>query len=566
MKFRSIMLTSMVLMGILGGSVNTTNAFPLIVNDEDVVPFTGMSTAGSVYTFNLTAPLLCANIGTPDPAAVVQIKPYFGSFVFGPYVPNTASDQGPAFKGVANMSFGTGPAARVTGDDATLVCYGLNANGTRKATRDLFADGFDPPTGFDSSVTVKVAELPSFGNNYTYKYNLDVEIPAVNSVSALTYILRTGFDAAVFSRTGQSWCLTVDGNPNQCAVTGTGNIDYPILLQPNVSFKRQFKVNSASLGNFVPNTGSPLVLAALFSPPVLREARLDNNVSAGFAAISNFAPVITASSPANIKEGEALTNIPFTLTDDAGETAGALIGATVKVDFNGTVVDANVDCGSSIPITTPPFSRNCHYSASPPSQDFATDITPGTYANGVHANIIIDAVDANGQHKTSTLSLHIASNDNDAPVATLSNVAVPDPTNNNIPTFTCSLSAPDPLPTSCVGLFPAFITGVAAGPAGAADELAMQTVNLNVDGSSGRNANIACPLDALPGGGQSPQIFSFSGGPRITPAQGSTSNYDLSYGLAGTNTGSATCTFSFSDNFSTPAKTPDLKFRIVVTQ
>jgi len=557
MQFRSVVLKSLMLLGMWNGTNLTAQAFPFIVNDEDVAQFTAMSAVGSNYTFTLTTPMLCGNAGNPS-SNVIQIRPYYGNFVFGTYVANNATDQGSAFAGVADMSFGTGgtTSARITGD-SSLVCYGLNTAGVRKPYAGLFTDGFEPPFGFDSSVNVKVVQLPSFQNNNTFQYTIDIDIPTV--LSQTTFKIKDGFDASRFNRTGNSWCLVAANNPAQCEQTDFDkNLDNDILVPAGSSFKRQFIVNrSVKSGQAPLPQGVPLVFAALFSPPSLKEARLDNNVSAGFGALTDFAPVITnAASPPNVKEGDNAFSGNFTLTDDTAESAGALIGATVKVDFNGSLVDAtNVNCGSPAPITTPPYTRTCNYNVNLPSANFATDATPGNYAPGVYANILIDAVDPKGQHKTQTVALHVASLDNDAPVAVLSNVAVPDPNNGNIPTLSCDSNV-TPLPNACAGLFSDFITGVIPGPGDAADELASQTVSLVVDNSTGRGGNIRCPLD-----NGSVQIFSLTGGPKLVKS--ANNNYELDYGLSGT-IGSATCTFTFSDNGSPVANTPDLTFRIVV--
>ena len=86
-------------------------------------------------------------------------------------------------------------------------------------------------------------------------------------------------------------------------------------------------------------------------------------------------------------------------------------------------------------------------------------LADGTYAPGVYANVIITATDARGQSSTTSLPLHVASSDNDAPVFQLSSIAPPDEGNGNMATITCSLANTNT--PACQGSFAsALITGI----------------------------------------------------------------------------------------------------------
>ncbi len=248
----------------------------------------------------------------------------------------------------------------------------------------------------------------------------------------------------------------------------------------------------------------------------------------------------------------------------------------MTVDFNGTQVPVTVDCGSTTPQAAA-VVRTCTFSIATPSANFATDTVSGTYAGGVHASVLIDAVDPRGQHTTATLPLHVASQDNDPPDFQISNIAPPD-ASDNIPTLTCVL---DNLSQACGGnalnslskvtngpngksSVSAFLTNVVAGPADAADELGSQAVAFVPDTSTGPSGNIACVADY-----GSAEIFQpYSGRPTLSP-NGPASAYTLDFGLNQVNTGSATCTVVVQDAgfpAGQVAQAKSAQFRIVVTQ
>ncbi len=566
MQFRSTLL--MAILGLCGAScLNLAVAggtprltFPITVDDEDSVPFSALSYVGGVAKLNLTAPLLCANIGSPV-ATAVQVKPYFGTFVFGSYVASDSTDQGQSVRGVASMSYGAnGQQSLRLLSDPSLVCYGLNALGVRKPTRDLFIDAFDEPT-FDSSISVVVYDLPNFGNSYTYSYYVYVSIPVVDG--PLQFIVRDGYDAAVFNRSGtQIWCLAQASSPSSCSGTtgdfGSGNINYTINLTAGQSFNRRFIVHRSTIGTAgLPSTANPLVMAALFSPPVQEEVKLDNNVAVGLNTYGNLPPIFpTVPDLSGITEGVASGTRSFTIQDDTEEGAGHLT-ATVDVNLNGTITPVTPSCVNSGGYTGTgvPVIKTCSFSITK-SANFATNSLTS-------ASVSITAVDALGISASNVQTLTVASADNDAPTVTVSSIADPDAANDNMPTLTCSLGSFTG--ASCLGSLTNFLTAVAPAPADAVDELAAQTAAFVVDTSTGRGGNIACTLDA-----GSMQIFTPAGAPQLSPS-GPAANYTLNYVLNGVNSGSATCTINIVDaqagGFPAGqiAQRTTTQFRIVVT-
>ena len=292
-------------------------------------------------------------------------------------------------------------------------------------------------------------------------------------------------------------------------------------------------------------------------PDSLPEARLDNNVAAGFGAVSDADPVVNTAgtSFAGFSEGGTLNGVSFAMSDDTAETAGNLLSASVIATFNGNAVPVSVNCGSTAPIS-PPVQRTCTFNVVSPSSNFAT-------GGGVTASVQITITDPHGQHVSTTLPLTIASADNDAPVFTLSSTALPDAGNGNMPTLFCSLS--DFAGKGCTGSLTQFIAGLAPAPADAVDEIANQTANFVPDTSTGRSGNIACTLDA-----GSAQIFTANGAPQLSPI-GPTTKLDLTYILNTVNAGSATCSIVMTDAASggfpggQVAQTVTQPFRIVVT-
>lgn len=538
--------------------------FPLLVDDEDPATFSALSYVSGTAKLTLTSPLLCANMGTPV-ATAVQFKPYFGSFVFGPYVAGDVTDQGQAVVGVAAMNYGANGRQTISLlGDSSLVCYSLNASGVRKVSRDLFVGDFDT-IDYDSRISVVVYDLPSFSNNYTYSYYVYVDIPTVNG--PLRFVVRDGFDSSVFSRSvGQSWCLTQSASPSTCSGTtgdfGSGNINYTINLSTGQSFSRRFIVHRSIVGSTLPTSANPLVIAALFSPPELQENKLDNNLAVGINTFGNLPPSFSAVPDlAGLTEGHSLTTRSFVMQDDTAEGAGQLT-ATVRINYNGSNVDVTPSCVNSggYTGTGTPVIKTCSFDVSPPT-NFATSST-------VSASVTITAVDPLGISTTNVQPLTVTSGDNDPPLATLSSVAAPDASNGDMPTLDCSVDdfGNGAAGASCTGSLPGFITGVAPGPADAADELATQTAAFVSDTSTGRSGNIACPLDT----GTSASVFTLSGAPRLSSSS-TAGSYDLVYTLNTVATGSVTCTINIRDaqsgGFPTgqSAQTITRQFRIVVS-
>ncbi|MFO1518003.1 MAG: hypothetical protein U1F22_13870 [Lysobacterales bacterium] len=543
--------------------------------NEDVATGT-FSVTNQVSTITTTTPFLCGSLGTPGNTFANKINAVFpganagqGSFLFGAL---NAGAQVPV-PGLGAWTFSPTSGMVIASSDPTLVCYALDANGVRKMTADLFLDNFEQPSP-DASIAIRVAQLPNAGNFYSYKYFIDVTIPAVSVTKTSTFRLRDGYDSSVFN--GNAYFCDVPVGVTDCpGATTSGNVDVPIPLPANNAYSRRFIVHRQ-----IPNTGSlpggkPLVLAALFGPGGI-ETRLDNNVAQGYNQISDLAPTVSTSGTdlSGIAEGQSKLGVSFTVSDDTAEQAGQLLGANVSISYNGTVVSGPADC-TSISGSAPkpaPVTRTCTFDVVSPSANFATDgATAGTYAPGVSASVSITATDRLGQSsQVSVLPLHVASGDNDAPTATLSAVAVPDDNNNGMPTLSCSLATitgetPDP---GCTGIFGTFLAGIAAAPSDAVDELATQTAAValgsNNNGHPGYKFLSGCTLDS-----GSANIFAPNGQPSFLGA--GSGSYDLGYWINGINTGSATCAISVTDAAAggfpagQSAQTTTKSFRIVVT-
>lgn len=556
--------------GLVGFSLSgAAFATALITFADEDLAVGSFNVTNQVTTFALSQPFLCGSTGTPATNAANKIDVTFpganpgqGNFLFGAL---SSSAQVPQ-PGLGAWTFSPASGLVIGTSDPTLVCYSLDATGARKMTPDLFLDTFETPDP-DASVRISVAQLPTAANFYSYQYFIDVAIPVVSTTQATSFRLRDGYDSSVF--TPNTYYCDVPAGTTSCpGATTSGNVDVAIPVPANTAYRRRFIVqrqipNTATL----PSSGAPLVLSALFGPPGL-ERRLDNNVAQGFAAISDMAPVVNTSATdlSGISEGQSKLGVSFTVTDDTSEQPGQLLGATVSIDFNGTTVSGPADCttvSGSAPMSAP-VTRTCTFDVVTPSANFATDgATAGTFANGVSASVNIVATDRLGQASApASLPLHVASADNDAPVFTLFATAVPDPQNNNMPTITCSLA--DTLTQPCLGSFSdSFVTGVAPGPADAADELASQRAIMVLNSSGMQGGNTYCSLDA-----NSAQIFGLNGGPKLARDSVVNANFNLTYALSGS-VGSAKCTVVMIDGDTFPAgqsaKVTQKDFRIVVT-
>jgi hypothetical protein len=260
----------------------------------------------------------------------------------------------------------------------------------------------------------------------------------------------------------------------------------------------------------------------------------------------------TGTNLSGLSEGGILPGVTFSLSDDTTESVGQVLGASVTVDFNGTLVPATTNCGSSTPIPGPGSSRTCSFDVVPPSANFATDLNAGSYAGGVYANVVITAMDPAGHSSTKSLALHIASSDNDAPTFTLSPIAVPDAGNSNIPTFACDLTR-NGNSVSCVGLIADIAANMKPGPANAPDEVAAQSTWLAhlPDGS------LACTDYS---------IFTSNGKPKYVMSGG---HVDMDYRLNTVVMGETTCSVTLVDSGPYPSgqvyNELTKQFRIVVS-
>lgn len=538
----------------LSGVTGAAAAATLVVQDEDSVPVLSYSTTNSVSTFNLSRPMLCGNTAAPT-ATAIKLKPVFGNFLFGTYDSSGLPTQ--IYQGVAQFTYGASQAFTLL-SDGSLSCYVVTPAGVRKYGTGLFSDTFDDGV-YDSSVAIRVVDLPTSANGYVYTYFIDVKIPTVPT--ATNFELRDGFDKSVFDYAQVNWC---EVNPDQtsCPFGNTGNVAKTwdtFQVAGGTGYNKRFVVKRRLKSGVtsVPVNGNAVVLAALFVPESLPETRVDNNVAAGGGALSDLDPTIntTGSNVTGLTEGGSRTGVTFVINDDTTETAGNLLGATVNLNFNGSIVPAAVDCGSAVPLTGP-VQRTCSFDITAPSANFAT-------GGGVTASAQITVTDPHGQHVSTALPLTFTSTDNDPPVYTLSATAAPDTGNGNMPTLTCSLATF--AGKACNGSIAGFIAGLAPAPANAVDELANQTANFVPDTSTGGNGNINCALDS-----GSLQIFTANGRPQLSPI-GPATSLGLTYILNTVNAGSATCTIVLTDaaNGSFPggqvAQTVSQQFRIVVT-
>lgn len=538
----------------LASLAGAVSAATIKMQDEDPIQVTSYSTVAPYTNFVLQQPLLCGNTSDPT-AAAIKIRPSFGNFLFGTF--DSSGNQTQFYAGVAAFNYSTGqPFTLAT--DGSLNCYAVTPAGVRKFGTGLFSDPFDSGT-FDSKIAIRVMDLPTAGNSWVYTYFIDVTIPTVPVTTR--FEMRDGFDKSIFDYTLVNWC-EVDQTVSNCGFTNSGNVVKAYTdFQVNVgtSYTKRFIVKRKLKNTVfsVPNNGNAAVLAALFVRDSLPETTYSNNVAAGSGALSDLDPTINTTGTnltGFVEGGGAHPGISFVINDDTTETGGNLLGASVNVNFNGSISSVPVDCGSLIPLTGP-VQRTCTFSVTPPTANFAT-------GGGVTASVQITVTDPHGQHVSTTLPLFVTSTDNDALVYSVSALAVPDASNNNMPTLTCSLG--DFTGPSCNGNVAQMIAGLAPGPSDAVDELASQTTNFVPDTSTGGSGNINCVLDS-----GSAQIFTPNGKPQLSPL-GAATNLGLTYILRG-DAGSATCTIVLTDAATSSfpggqvAQTASQQFRILVT-
>lgn len=519
---------------------------PLVFGNEDIAPFSAMQITktsgepGSTTTLRVQRPTLCGKVtANAVPGFVNRINPVFAGvnassdFKFG----SLSGGSQDAVPGIGYWNFR--PNGLTIQSDSETICYVLDANGVRKASAGLFNDSFDAGNTPDPSIVTSVAALPSFSNAY-YTYYVDVRIPA--EFSGMKYRVRDGFDSSVFTASGMRHCQPLPIGATQCDV-GTmiyNNLDLPLQVPPGGVSQRFIVQRPLAVGVQMPaDTSLAVTYAALFLPDGA-ENYLGNNVSAGRGTLSDLAPVITAASNMvpTFAEGTAPTNLSFVISDDTSETGLPQLDAAVTIDFNGNLRPASrVSCAQvQTPLPGEGARRTCTFDIPVFDADFATDFsTPGTYAPGVHAAVLITATDSRGQTSTTNVPFHVASSENDAPTFGLSPLAVPDASEAKVPTLTCSRSAPLPLTAQCAGVLPDFVTNLLPGPANAADEIATQGVFLGaLAGNKLSCTDTSIFSSNLSDGLQSPR-YVFNG-----------ARIDLDYRLNG-NLGSTECNVAAGD-------------------
>ncbi|MGH8042399.1 MAG: hypothetical protein ACREPN_10185, partial [Rudaea sp.] len=423
-------------------------------------------------------PLLCANTAAATGSSPTGILPVYYSangsvgtspspFVFG------AASGSPATSAVAygatNLIY-NGSQVQFGGDPLdALVCYGLDANGVRRVTRDLFADGFEVP-GTDgllgnSTVALSVLRVPGV-NGYMgneYDYYIDAFVPDMTGCGALdcNFVLVEGYDTSLFT-TGGQWCKD-DGsnatNPGGCIgawtagdiniATSTGTLK--LVAGHNYFAVRRYTLSSNSLPS------APAVIAALFSPLDLQENKLDDNVATGNNTLADLAPEVVTDSTYTaftasldmLAENTDSGSLLFDISDaDTPEPLGGpYLSATVTLNLPGGLQVpvtanctpnsgpgvANRQCAIDIPLNISTFWDGF---VPAPYQgqfdDFATDTTNGTYANGVSASAQIVVTDSLGKASAPiSLPVHVNSSKNDASVVTFDSNQLPSVQDSN---------------------------------------------------------------------------------------------------------------------------------------
>jgi len=579
--------------------------------------------ANPLATLVTTNPLLCGNTAAPTASTPIGIMPVYYSangatgptpkpFVFGAAAATPATSA--IAYGATNVVY-NGSQVGFGGDPLdALVCYGLDANGAHKITRDLFADDFEVPgtSGLigNSTVALNVIQLPTVGNGNYYIYTVDVTIPplpAGTDCNALdcNFALIEGYDTSVFDTTSGQWCVAPAGatscvspppSGGTSAAVGDINVNYSnfgstVSLAAPIGGSTPKTVHFVAFrkllsGATVPSSGAPVVMAALFSPIDLEENKLDDNVAAGNNTLANVAPSVVNDSNytalvgavAALQENTDSGTLTFGISDpDSPESTGNLLTASVTLKLPGGIsVPVTPNCGSATPITTTPVNRTCTIdipfntgtfwdgSVAGPYQgqfnNVATDVANGVYASGVSASIQIAAIDAQGKNSAAVSTpVHINSSKNDAPVVTVDTNQLPsaqDPNDTNTyPTYSCSIGAGNCGATFNIVTLNNSVSAL-AGPAAAFDELAAQTTAEN---------DLQCGAD-----GSATQV-AFANAPVVTPHLPSQTQYDIAFQFATPlAAASSLCTLTMTDaelgGFpnSESAVTAQSTFRIVV--
>jgi hypothetical protein len=450
-----------------------------------------------VATSVTSTPLLCANTSAPLAAGTTLNPVYYSGnaigvasplpFVFGASAATpTVSAQA---SGASNLVYKQGAMTFTADALGALVCYGVDANGARRLTRDIFLDDLEGAV-YNSSVVLSVIHTPQSASDY-YEYTIDVTLPPLPSGTTCgpsgldcNFALVEGFDSSVFATTAANatsglagqWCLAPAGTQS-CAfpppsggtqpVGGNINVNYtnygagglPTLTAPisPAAAKTYHFVAFRYLKtgvNSVPSTGAPVVLAALFSPNDLEENKLDDNVSAGTNEIANAAPSVTqdatftsfTGSLAALTEGTTSGTLTFDISDsDTDETTGPNLSAAVTLFLPGLSIPLTADCSTRVPNgggAPTPVNRVCTtqvqlgnanaWNAAVSStydglfNTVATDTTNGAYASGVGASAQIVATDSLGKMSAPvSVPVHIHSSANNPPQVAYDGTALP---------------------------------------------------------------------------------------------------------------------------------------------
>lgn len=516
---------------------------PLKLQDEEAVPFSAMQVtntpggpSGSKTTMLRTdQPVLCGSVAAADTtnyphSIILRFAGALasGDFQFGGIDVGTGLQYPVSGIGFWNFS-AAGLAISV---DPNTICYSLDADGLHSASVGLFSDNFEVNTTVDASITTSVAGLPTFASSYTYTYYVDVRIPA--QFVGQKFLVRDGFDASLFDTSHSRYC-EVDPPATSCASVTYNSVDKVLDVPPGGVIKRYIVQRPLRPNVQMPaDTSRPVTFAALFVKDGI-DRNLANNVSPGRGVLSDQQPVIIAdtSMVSGMVEGNGLSNVNFTIADDTAESGSALLNASVSLSFNGNLMPASaLSCSLASPQLGETVRRNCRFDIPVFDPNFATDITPGNYAPGVSATILITATDALNQSSTRSIPFHIASGDNDPPSFSLSPIAVPDAGNGGMLTVTCDLNAPPPYSEQCLGSIENFVLDRKPGAPGSADESAYQGAFFAGVGSDNR---LVCTGDMniftnpFPQGRQSPRFiidgtrigldYQLSGAPGVADCQ-----------------------------------------------
>lgn len=583
--------------------------------------YAGVSFVATTVT---STPLYCANTDLPQVTGTTLNPVFYSANAIGSTTPRPfvfgAAAQTPS---VSLQAFG---ATKVKGDatamhfsgdaNGSLVCYGVDSNGVRRITRNLFADGSEP-ANFNSSVSLSVFHMPTSNSDY-YGYKVDVTLPALPNATDY-FALVEGFDSSVFATTAGeatsgiqgTWCPTIDGSTCYLGQSA-GNINYSAFNGYNSSLQAPVLPNGAVQYHFIVKRylrqgvsytslpSAPLAVAVLFSPSDLEENKLDDNVSVGNNQLANSAPSVVTNDGAwssfvgsvgSLAENSDSGALTFNILDaDSGETGGTL-HATASLVVNGLQVAVTPNCALSASQPAPPaVARTCTIDIPLNNPSFwdagvaanydglfnalATDTTDGNYASGVSASARIVAIDALGKSSAEVvLPVHVHSTANNPPTLAFGGalVSAVDPNNfQTYSTYSCSVAlggAAGGCGLASRGAIEVNLAAVASatpGPAAAFDELAAQTTAVVpfVDPQDAFT-NVRCDRE------QQALVFASSGGPIFTPSSGG--NYDVDFLLPTTppaSTVSALCTLTITDAGTFPngqtAATVAKVFRIAI--